>query len=309
MSDNEFSLIDSHFKGKGGEAHPFTSFSIGDDASIHRPSSGMELVISTDTSVEGVHWPDDYSRVKAADRAVCSALSDLAAMGATPVAVWVNVMARDKRSVKKMAKGVTRALKRYNVELVGGDTCSSKVNALAVTVAGELAEGSAMRRDAANPADNLWLAGRVGFHALGLQQWLNGQCDGEYVHCMDEIRPLLSAGMQLRQMGVACCIDVSDGLLQDAGHLAAASGVGINIEVTQVPQWQQMCEAVGAERFMDSVLHGGEDYALLFTAPADMTFDNELAVNIGSCREGEGVHLYRDGERCSVKKRGFLHFG
>ncbi|NWF35739.1 thiamine-phosphate kinase [Mariprofundus sp. KV] len=309
MSENEFSLIDKHFKGKGGAAHPFTALAIGDDASIHRPGSGMELVISTDTSVEAVHWPDDYSRVKAADRAVCSALSDLAAMGASPVAVWVNVMARDKRSVKKMAKGVSRALKRYNVELVGGDTCSSKVNALAVTVAGELAKGSAMRRDAAKATDELWLAGRVGFHALGLQQWLSHQPHGEYVHYMDEIRPLLSAGMQLRQMGVACCIDVSDGLLQDAGHLAAASGVAINLEVTQVPQWQQMCEGVGEERFMDSVLFGGEDYALLFTAPAGIHFDRDLAIKIGSCHEGEGVHLYRDGQRCDVKKRGFLHFG
>lgn len=309
MSDNEFSLINRHFKGKGGETNPFTRFSIGDDASIHRPTSGMELVISTDTSVENVHWPDDYSRVKAADRGVCSALSDLAAMGANPVAVWINVMARDKKSVKKMAKGVSHALKRYNVELVGGDTCSSAVNALAVTVAGELPEGAAMRRDAAKATESLWLAGRVGFHALGLQQWLTNQRDGEYIHCMDEIRPLLSAGMQLRQMGVRCCIDVSDGLLQDAGHLAVASRVGLDIEVTQVPQWQEMCGSVGEKRFLDSVLHGGEDYALLFTAPADLQVPSELAVKIGSCRKGEGVNLYRDGKLCEAEKRGFLHFG
>ena len=307
MSDNEFSLIDSHFRGKGGDAHPFTTLSIGDDASIHRPASGMELVVSTDTSVEGVHWPEDFSRVKAADRATCSALSDLAAMGAEPVAVWVNVMARDEKSVKKMARGVSRALKRYNVELVGGDTCSAKINALSVTVAGELPQDCAMRRDRAEAGESLWLAGNVGLHALGLQQWLTHQRDGEFIPYLEEIRPLLSAGVKLRQLGVCCCIDVSDGLLQDADHLATASGVGMDIEVTDLPHWQQMCDAVGEDTFFNSALFGGEDYALLFTAPAD--FQIPEAVKIGRCREGEGVSLYRNGKVCEVKKRGFMHFG
>ena len=105
MSESEFSLIDSCFKGRGGRSSAFTSLAIGDDASIHQPRSGFELVVSTDTSAENVHWPDDLSSVIAADRAVCSALSDLAAMGAEPVAVWINVMARDEQSVRAMAIG------------------------------------------------------------------------------------------------------------------------------------------------------------------------------------------------------------
>ena len=309
MSENEFSIINNYFKGKGGHSSTFTRFAIGDDASIHCPRTGMDLVVSSDTSVENVHWPDDFSRVKAADRAICSALSDLAAMGANPVAVWANVMARDEKSVKKMAKGVSNALRRYNVELVGGDTCRSAVNALAVTVAGELPEGSAMRRDLAKSTDNVWLAGRLGFHALGLQQWMRYQRDGEYIHCMETITPLLSAGMHLREMGVKCCIDVSDGLLQDAGHLAVASRIGIDIEVTHVPNWLHMCRSVGAENFFDAVLHGGEDYALLFTAPAEIKIPNALAVQIGCCRVGEGVNLYRNGKLCEVESKGFLHFG
>ena len=309
MSESEFSLIESCFKGRGGRSSTFTKLAIGDDASIHQPRSGFELVVSTDTSVENVHWPDDLSSVIAADRAVCSALSDLAAMGAEPVAVWVNVMARDEQPVREMADGVSSALKRYDVELVGGDTCRAAVNALAVTVAGELPQGSAMRRDAAKASDSIWLVGKLGYHALGLQQWMSGARDGEYVSSMQEIKPLLSSGIILRDMGVACCIDVSDGLLQDAGHLADDSSVGFDIEVTRVPDWSEMCESVGADKFFDAVLHGGEDYALLLTAPADLDFPRELAVKIGSCREGEGVNLYRNGELCDVEKRGFLHFG
>lgn len=309
MSENEFSIINNYFKGKGGHANSFTCLAIGDDASIHTPHAGMDLVVSSDSSVESIHWPDDFSRVKAADRAVCSALSDLAAMGADPVAVWVNVMARDELSVKKMAKGVSNALRRYNVELVGGDTCSSRVNALAVTVAGEVPEGTAMRRDTAKATDNLWLAGKLGFHALGLQQWLNHQRDGEYIHYLEEITPLLSAGVHLRRMGIKCCIDVSDGLLQDAGHIASASRIGIDIEITEVPKWLQMSNSIGKKAFIDAALHGGEDYALLFTAPAEMHVPAALAVKIGTCREGEGVNLYCNGKLREVEKKGFLHFG
>ncbi|ATX82066.1 thiamine-phosphate kinase [Mariprofundus ferrinatatus] len=309
MSDNEFELIESCFKGKGGHSSPFTRFAIGDDASIHHPRAGFDLVVSSDTSVEGVHWPVDFPRSRAADRAVCAALSDLAAMGADAVAVWVNVMAKDESSVRKMGKGVSSALKRYNVELVGGDTCRSPVNAIAVTVAGELPEGTAMRRDLARSDDNVWLSGKLGFHALGLQQWLHHQRDGEYVHHLEEITPLISAGIHLREMGVRCCIDVSDGLLQDAGHIAKASRIGIDIELLQLPNWIHMCRSVGRKAFYEAVLHGGEDYALLFTAPAEMEIPEALAVKIGCCREGSGVSVFRNGEPCEVEQRGFLHFG
>ncbi len=307
MSDTEFELIERCFKGQGGTSTSFTRLGIGDDASIHQPRAGMELVVSTDTSVQGIHWPDDLPLAKAADRAVCSALSDLAAMGAEAVAVWVNLMSQDRASVEGMAEGVSAALKRYNVELAGGDTSRAPVNAIAVTVAGELPEGTSMRRDLAKVGDNIWLAGKVGFHALGLQQWLDGQHEGEYVHHM-EIKPLLAEGVKLREMGVRCCIDVSDGLLQDAGHIASASGIGMDIEATELPEWLDMCEALGEKEFLDAALCGGEDYALLFTAPAHMDFPESLATKIGQCQPGEGVSVYQAESHCDVKGRGFLHF-
>jgi len=309
VSDNEFSLIDKHFNGKGGKSHPFTRLAIGDDASLHGLDAGMELVVSTDTSVENVHWPDDLPLEIAADRAVCSALSDLAAMGAAAVAVWVNVMAKDKDAVIGLAEGVGRALKRYNVELVGGDTCSSATNALAVTVAGELPVGSAMRRNGACEGDLIWIAGTLGFHALGLKQWMSGNKQGDFVHHINEIIPRLKTGVLLREIGVACCIDVSDGLLQDAQHLATASGIGMDIEVTQLTEWSKLCHhADDAKTALEAVVHGGEDYALLFTTPASIQLPDGLATKIGSCRTGNDVRIYRDGELCHLKKQGFLHF-
>lgn len=309
MSENEFNIIDHYFNGKGGDRHPFTTLAIGDDASLHRPAAGMELVISTDTSVQGVHWPDDFPLSQAAERAIFSALSDLAAMGAEAVAVWVNVMACDSAAIKEMAQGVSQSLKRFNVELVGGDTCRSATNALAVTVAGQLPKGSAMRRNGAKAGDSIWLVGKLGLHALGLQQWLAGEKEGDFVHHLSQIRPQIAAGIQLREIGVCCCIDVSDGLLQDAGHLATASQLAMDINLEDLPQWHSLCQqGLDSERVLEAVLFGGEDYALLFTAPAFVTIPEGLAVKIGQCREGDGVHLYRDGVVCDVKKRGFLHF-
>ncbi len=309
MSEGEFTLIDRLFKHAGGSRKAFTQLGIGDDASIHRLETGMELVVSTDSSVQGVHWPDDFPLDLAADRAVCSALSDLAAMGAEPVCAWLNVMANDNHAVESMGAGSTRALKRYDVELAGGDTCRSATNAISVTVAGQLPEVSAMRRDAALTGDNIWLAGRAGVHALGLQQWLNGLKDGGFVPCFETITPQLETGMQLRKAGVACCIDVSDGLLQDAGHIAEASGVGMDIEITSLPDWNVLCQAVGDASALQLMAHGGEDYALLFTAPAGIYFPDGLAVCIGHCREDAGVSLRVHGEKTNVEKAGFDHFG
>ncbi|MDQ6999717.1 MAG: thiamine-phosphate kinase, partial [Mariprofundus sp.] len=281
---------------------------IGDDASIHRMQTDMELVVSTDSSVQGVHWPDDFPLDKAADRAVCAALSDLAAMGAEAVCAWLNVMAENSHAVESLGAGSTRALKRYDVELAGGDTCRSATNALSVTVAGQLPQGRAMRRDAAVSSDYIWLVGRVGVHSLGLQQWISGQKDGAFVTCFETVVPQLEAGVAVRKAGVSCCIDISDGLLQDAGHIAAASGTGMDIEMTSLPDWDELSQAVGEQSALQLIAHGGEDYALLFTAPADIQLSDIPAVRIGRCRKGEGVRLLLNGEKTDVHKTGFDHF-
>jgi len=318
MSGGEFQLIDRLFNHAGGSAKTFTHLAVGDDASIHRPTPGMELVVSTDSSVSGVHWPVDFPLDSAAERAVGSALSDLAAMGAKPVCAWLNVMAEDSNAVEQLGRGATATLKHFDVELAGGDTCRSPSNALSVTVAGELPAGTAMRRDAALRDDVIWLCGRVGFHALGLQQWFDGQKDGEFISSFKSITPLLDEGIALRQAGVLCCIDVSDGLLQDAGHLCSASEISMDIEVSSLPNWSYLCEQVGESAALQAVAHGGEDYALLLTAPATMDLSNiPTAIRIGQCRidqcdigtgKKQGVQLCLQGKNITMEKHGFDHF-
>lgn len=302
----EFDLIDRCFAGRGGRPSAFTRLGIGDDASIHQPAAGMELVVSTDTSLAGVHWPTDLPLAVAADRAVCAALSDLAAMGADALCCWLNVMAVDAQSVAQMGDGATAALARFDVELVGGDTTRSPCDALAVTVAGQLPVGRAMRRSGAKMDDSIWLCGRVGFHASGLQQWLNNRKEGCFVECFTEITPMLTQGVRLRKQGVQCCMDISDGLLQDAAHLARASHVGMEIELSLLPDWSQLVDEIGEAQALQNAVHGGEDYALLFTAPASMRFTD--ACMIGRCRELPGVSLTLGGKPVSLEKGGYDHF-
>lgn len=311
MGVGEFQLIQTCFAGQGGRMKRGTRIPLGDDASVHALETGMELVVSTDTSLESVHWPNDFPLDKASDRAVCAALSDLAAMGAQPLYAWLNVMARDSKTVAAMGEGACRALARYDVELGGGDTCRSPINGVSVTVAGQLPEGTAMQRSLAEPGEALWLVGKIGFHALGLQQWIGGKKQGYFVHYLDEIKPKLEAGQRLRELGVRCCIDVSDGLLQDAAHVADASRLAIDIDVACLPGWDILCRKAGRELALKAVANGGEDYALLFTASPDMRFLEGFAVRIGSCSEGTGVTLREGDEAIDVKAiggTGYDHF-
>ena len=165
-----------------------------------------------------------------------------------------------------------------------------------------------MQRNQAEASDVLWLVGRLGFHALGLQQWMTGNHEGEFVPHFDELKPQLQAGKRLRELGVKCCIDVSDGLLQDASHLADASHIGMDIEITSVPGWHLLCSKAGEASALQAVAHGGEDYALLFTTPAQLQLPDGLAMKIGHCREGSGIRLLKAGQFVAVEKTGFDHF-
>ncbi len=288
---------------------------IGDDASLHRWRKGLDLAVSVDAAVEGVHWPADFPPETAADKAVCAALSDLAAMGAKPLMCWISVMARDRTALAALARGAVAALRRHRVTLNGGDTSRAPVNALSLTVAGEVPAGDAMLRRNARAGQALWLVGKVGFHALGLRQWLAGRKKGYFVHYLHEVRPKIEAGMRLRELGVRCCIDVSDGLVQDAAHLAAASDVAIEIDVERLPGWDVLRARAGLEAALEAALGGGEDYALLFTADEGMGFLDGFAHCIGRVQEMAAVdapenrvRVYLDGELLEGVFAGHDHF-
>jgi thiamine-monophosphate kinase len=307
--ESEFELIDQAFRAGKAFRWPGTEVPNGDDASVHACEPGMAWTVSTDMAVSGVHWPADFPLDQAADRAVCAALSDLAAMGAEARLVWVGAMAPDAAAVRMMAQGVRRAVERFGLELAGGDTVRAPLPGLNVTVAGMLPEASAMCRGAAETGDDVWLAGRVGFSAMGLERWLAGDRDPDLAAAFARVEPLLAIGMDIRELGVRCCIDISDGLAQDAGHVAAASGVQLHLDLEACEGWPELLTMCGEERAIALALAGGEDYALLFTAPAGLRKSlTGLAQRIGDCRAGRGVVVSLAGKPVALPAHGYDHF-
>ena len=306
---DEFEIIERAFRQRAPFIHKFTHLSNGDDASMHVVPEGQDIAMSMDISMAGKHWPEHFPLNDAACRAVNVAVSDLAAMGATPAWMWLGVMATSSDDADRMGQGVGMALSALSMELAGGDTVCSPVNALSVTVAGLLPEGSGMRRDTARAGQDVWLCGTVGFSAYGLRQWRQGEHEGMYIPYFRDVRPLLNEGMMLRELGVTCCIDVSDGLCADAGHVADASGVALDLRLEDVQGFSSLLQEVHEAEAIRLALSGGEDYALLFTATADMREALQVfASRIGQCREGRDVHVTLNGRHINISGRGYMHF-
>jgi len=308
MSEGEFSLIEQCFVSKATTAQTSTVVTNGDDASVHHLAENEQLVVSTDTAVQGVHWPDDFPLNQAADRAVCAALSDLAAMGSSACWAWVSVVAKDRDVLAAIGQGVGNALNRYDVELAGGDTVHASLNSLNITVAGIVEKNTAMQRNKAKLADNIWILGHSGLASLGLEEWFEGHKDGGFAENFTRVEPKLKQGRLLRELGVRCCIDVSDGVLQDAGHISKASNIGMQLDVEKFPDWQRLTDKLGAKKATQAILSGGEDYALLFTASAKMKGLDKLATCIGECVETLGVKAFYKGENIHIAKSGYDHF-
>jgi len=306
---DEFDLIEHAFRQRVPFVHALTRLPNGDDASIHAVPEGQEMVVSTDISMAGKHWPEAFPLNEAACRAVNAAVSDLAAMGATPAWMWLGVMATSSDDADRMGQGVAMALEALSMELAGGDTVCSSVNGLSVTVAGLLPQGSGMRRDAARAGQDVWLCGEAGLAAHGLRQWQQGKCKGKHVPCFRDVRPLLNEGTRLRELGVTCCIDVSDGLFADAEHVAAASGVALHISLEKVRGFPSLLTEMDEQEAVRLVLGGGEDYSLLFLAPVEQRVSLEtFACRIGESQEGNGVHVTLNGRNISIDSKGYNHF-
>jgi len=306
---HEFELIRQAFRRKAPFIHSATRLANGDDASVHTLPAAYDLVVSSDMSMAGVHWPHDFPLIDAACRAVNAALSDLAAMGAEASWVWCCAAVTDAESAEHMGEGIAAALADRDIELAGGDTVRAETNSLSVTVAGMLPQASAMRRDAACAGDDVWLCGYAGLAAYALQQWQQGERSEDKIEAFRVITPQLDAGMAIREMGVRCCIDVSDGLLADAGHLAAASGVKIEIAAEKVPGFGALCVFLSRNEALELLLSGGEDYALLFTASENLREHvTALATRIGRCTLGSGVKAMLDGINIDITHRGYDHF-
>lgn len=303
---DEFTLIRRYFSALGqGDA---VLLGPGDDAALLALGDAESLVVSTDAQHADIHFPAQADAAQVAYRAVAAAASDLAAMGARPLGMTLALSfpAVDEHWLKGCSAGLCEAARDYGLPLVGGDTTRGAL-ALTITVLGAVETGTALRRIGARPGDRLCVSHSLGDAAAGLAlEQGRLQADKAAAAWLRERfwRPASTFELGQALISVASsAIDVSDGLLADAGHIAAASGVRLQIESDRVPLSAALLEAAGAEQALEWALTGGDDYALCFTLPPGAELPDECYI-IGSAAEGAGVHC--DGALFGAS--GFRHF-
>lgn len=315
----EFALIARHFRPLAGEG----ALDLSDDAALLTPPPGRQLVLAADAMVEGVHYLPDDPPETIGRKLLRVNLSDLAAMGADPLAyLMTTALPRGTSAgwLEGFAAGLAEDQDRFGLQVLGGDTVSIPGPAcLSLTIIGTLPPGEALRRGGARAGDDLWVSGTIGDGALGLAV-LQGRLPAD-AHLARRYRlpePRLALGVALR--GVArAAMDVSDGLAQDLGHLCRAGGLSAVLELAALPLSPPAAGVVEAHPdWLLRLATGGDDYELLFAAAPD----DEARVRAASCASGTPVTrigrftagapevtvLGRDGEGIIPAQGGWSHF-
>lgn len=274
----EFDLIARYFQ---RPQRPYTGavrLGVGDDCALLQPAPGTQLAISSDMLVEGRHFFADVDPATLGHKALAVNLSDLAACGARPLAftLALSLPQADEAWLAAFARGLFALADAHDCQLIGGDTTRGPLN-ICITIFGEVPvtdSGSrALLRSGARPGDELWVSGTLGDARLALEA-LQGRrtlppplLQAARIR-LEQPTPRVTLGLALRGVASAA-LDVSDGLLGDLGHILRASGCGACIDTSlAAPLLATQGLALGAEERLSLVLAGGDDYELLFTAPA-----------------------------------------
>lgn len=287
---------------------------IGDDAAVLKVMDPHQ-VLSVDSAVEGVHFTRELaSWEQIGGRAFTAAISDLAAMGAQPRAALLSlIVPRDLplSMFDDLIEGVARAASDYACPVVGGNLAAGGEVSVTTTVIGSCA-GTMLLRSGARPGDAIYVTGVLGSAALGLLLLQRGAAERgpEFVKAWREPRARIAEGRALAGHAHAA-IDVSDGALQDLGHLTAASGVGAEIEAARVPLspgFADLARALGLDP-LALAMFGGEDYELIYTLPENSS-DPARGTRIGRVVETPGAArvLDADGAPIALPGTGYRHF-
>jgi len=271
---SEFSLIDRFFARRAA-ARPADAASgtlgIGDDCALLAPRAGEMLAISTDMLVEGRHFFADVDPEALGHKALAVNLSDLAAMGAQPQAFTLafSLPKAEEAWLAAFSEGLFALAERYGCELIGGDTTGGPLN-LCITVFGSVPPRAALRRDAAQPGDDIWISGTLGDARAGLGvrrgEWSADASDtATFSRALDRPEPRVALGLALRGIAHAA-LDLSDGLAGDLLHILERSNLRATVDVDAVPRSAAL-RRLAPEIQRRCTLAGGDDYELCFTAP------------------------------------------
>lgn len=289
---------------------------LGDDCAMV-PINGGFLALSTDVSVEGVHFRREWlSFEEVGWRATAGALSDLAAVGADPVGVLVAVTVPadlEDADVVALMNGAGGAVSSIGGQVLGGDLSRGNQLQLAVTVVGST--GTWLGRSGAQAGDGVWVTGALGGARAALEAWTAGREPSQAARlAFARPEPRVAAGRWLVRSGAHAMLDMSDGLAGDAGHLASASQVALTLELERLPVHPGV-PAAGDRAPVLVAAEGGEDYELLVALPETFGVADAARclaetgiplTRVGQVAAGEGVRLLHHGEPITL--RGYDHF-
>jgi thiamine-monophosphate kinase len=308
----EFARIARHFAPLAGEE----GRGLLDDAAVLKPPPGRDLVLTVDQMLEDVHFLPQDPPDLIARKLLRRNLSDLAAMGATPLGYLLTTALPatvTENWLAAFARGLAVDQKNFNIKLFGGDSSSSRGKiSLSATLIGHTAPGAALSRAGAKQGDCIWVTGTIGDAALGLAARLGRLSDVSGFLTTRSMLPEPRLNLPLAGL-VSAAIDISDGLVQDLGHLCKAAHLSAVIRAGLIPTSPQAA-ALGPDH-LESRLTGGDDYELLLAVPPGRGDALKAAcgdvpvTRIGMFQQGEGVHvLGEDREMLTFKQPGWSHF-
>jgi thiamine-monophosphate kinase len=318
MMSHEFELIRNFFT----RATPGAVLGVGDDAALLQVGGDVNLAVSTDMLVSGVHFFSDTDPFFIGHKAIAVNLSDMAAMGACPrwATLALSLPEADEVWLKKFSSGLFALADEHQVELVGGDTTRGPLN-VCITIMGEVPRGTALRRTGAQVGDDVWVSGLLGDAALALAhvqgslQLATQDLEG----CMAALQqpvPRVALGLALRDLA-SSAIDVSDGLLADLGHILESSRVGASILFSALPCSRALKLHLGKPIGKRCLLAGGDDYELCFTvSEIHRTKIDKISSDLGLpltrvgviTKGAQCVVLAADGGIIDTQDSGYDHF-
>ena len=268
MSAQEFAIINQYFMplAKLSQSGNGVIIGPGDDCAVLRVPRDVELCVSTDTLLEGVHFLPNCDAKVVAYRTMGANLSDLAAMGATPFAFLLAMTFPEVKNdwLENFSNALSRIIKKYHIPLVGGNLSKGTLS-LTVTVMGTVPIDGATKRTGASVGDDIYVTGTLGDAARGLALARKGEKTGTLLDRYEFPEPRIEAGRHLRGLATSS-IDISDGLVAEISHLTEVGTLGAEIQASSIPLSKDLLDSVGETAARHLALFSGDDYELCFTA-------------------------------------------
>ncbi len=318
----EFALIKEYFT----RSTSSTDLSIGDDAALIQVKKGHQIAVSTDMSVVGIHFFQHAEPYDIGWKSLAVNISDMASMGANPKWATLSIALPEinKAWLASFSAGFFDCADTFQVDLIGGDTTRGSLN-INVTIMGEVPTGKALTRAHAQTGDDIWVSGSLGHAALGLaflQEKVKLSTDEQDIclRALHQPQPRVSLGLALQEIAHSC-IDISDGLLADLGHLLTASSSqtamkGATLQLDMIPCLASIKTRIHEPHVQQAILAGGDDYELCFTAAPNqretlIVMADQLGLSltrIGHINETGKIDVMLNDVHLTITQKGYDHF-